>query len=176
MGPRLIGNFAYDDPPAGVISTCSSGYGRQTFLQAALRRDIVIDGYMTEEEKKVALITNTQQEQARRIRATLDMTNAGRQAFETGTDPLPPLPDDFGVPPIPHVEFTYPEYDPPCPRFEYIRDYLTSHRASLSMDTLYFDIAEHQLLEYIIRDGFSDLQPDEWRSFLRKCEGEGTLF
>jgi hypothetical protein len=72
--------------------------------------------------------------------------------------------------------YKYPRYDPGISPFhDQIRELLIYHRQELALDSLYFDIAEHMLLQYIHRLGL-DIKPEWWRGFLLECERRGEFF
>lgn len=72
--------------------------------------------------------------------------------------------------------YVEPEYTPICQNFELIAQYLFVHYQELALDTLHFEIAEHQLYWYVVREGFTSLGYTEWRAFLQHCNFENVLF
>ncbi len=72
--------------------------------------------------------------------------------------------------------YKYPRYDPGIgPFYDQIRELHIYHRQELALDTSYFDVAEHMLLEYIHRLGLN-VKREWWRDFLLECERRGGLF
>jgi hypothetical protein len=66
--------------------------------------------------------------------------------------------------------------EPLPPRFDEISRYLIKNWSELALHSLHFEIPEHVLFAYILRNGGLELRADEWRSFLKCCNQKGLMF
>jgi hypothetical protein len=73
---------------------------------------------------------------------------------------------------------TVPFYRPYISRKRYneICKYLIDHYLDLALDTLYFETKEHVMLSHIIEQDNFELEPNEWRAFLIRCQEENKYF
>jgi len=61
-------------------------------------------------------------------------------------------------------------------RYNEIGNYLIDHYLDLALDTLYFEINEHVFMSHIMKQGNLDMDPNEWRAFLIRCNEENRYF
>ncbi|CZR56291.1 uncharacterized protein PAC_06179 [Phialocephala subalpina] len=166
MGPFTAGSlFDFDTKQRRLIET-------------PLLTDPVITLSMTDQEKATAKIQIDRNNSARTIRQDMqlnkdDRTFRDRQFLSQQPFPSPP-PTPASQTPV-YVE---PRFEPQLTQYEFdlIFNYLVRYRDELALDTLHFEIPEHQLYWYILRSGFTGLEAWQWRGFLQECERSNKLF
>jgi len=185
MGPKTFGSrYMFDQDEGGMERDgdlirhpdCNQG-------------DVIISKFMTIEEQTAVVLENTRRRDAKRVASALVGDYEERQRSEklvfgserhglSNTRDSNLDFDSYDDAAMSHAPKTYkyPRYDPGIgPFYDQVRGLLIYHRQELAIDSLYFDIAEHMLLEYIHRLGL-DIKPEWWRGFLLECERRGELF
>jgi hypothetical protein len=64
----------------------------------------------------------------------------------------------------------------PCPRYDFISDYLLQNAKELALDTLNFRMPDHTMMSHILHLGELVLDYDEWTSFLLDTHKRKLLF
>lgn len=164
-------------------------YGDLIYHPECNQEDVIISNSMTIEEQNAVVLENTRRRDAKRVANALVGNHEERQRSEklvfgsehhglfniSDSDSDFDSNDDAAMSHAPST-YKYPRYDPGIgPFYDQVRELLIYHRQELALDSLYFDIAEHMLLEYIHRLGL-DIKPEWWRGFLLACERRGELF
>jgi len=175
MGPRIFGSrFEWDQGRTDNLVSFPDG----------LDNEVPLSDSMTPQQRKTAQFENNRRWQALRVAQALVNINSSQIHLINkilGADQHGAIVDHgsqnptngFGGPPT----FQYPRFDPGCPRFEEIQLQLASDigRRVLALDSLYFEIPEHVLLDYFIRSGMQ-IDATELRGFLLVCESRVRLF
>jgi hypothetical protein len=185
MGPKTFGSrYMFDQDEGGMERDgdlirhpdCNQG-------------DVIISKFMTIEEQTAVVLENTRRRDAKRVANALVGSREERQRseklvfgserhelFNTSDSCSDFDPDDDAAMLQAPSTYRYSRYDPGIdPFYDQVRGLLIYHRQELALDSLYFDIAEHMLLEYIHRLGL-DIKPEWWRGFLLECERREELF
>lgn len=136
--------------------------------------DPILNDSMPDAQKFAIMLEISRNRAVRKIQAEMSRTVQERKKR---TDHLARFDKTrYGSTTIPGLPYVEPRFKPGCARFDLIVDYLFRHRQELALDTLHFQIAEHVLYWYIVREGFISLTPTEWRGFLQHCCNENVLF
>jgi len=159
MGPRTYGS-RYD---AGAkVRTASTN-----FPDGGFEADVVIKDTMTVDEKQRVDFENDRRAKVRGIKAAMEELRSQPPVM----DPKVALALS-----IEQGDYIEPRFEPPCPQFDEIRQFLYANRTSLVLDTMDFEIPEHLLYSYVVAAGLMDLTPTEWRGFLIQCNRTAELF
>ena len=185
MGPKTFGSrYMFDQDEGGM-----ERYGDLIHHPDCNQEDAIISKFMTIEEQTAVVLENIRRGDAKRVADALVGSREERQRseklvfgserhelFNTSDSYSDFDPDDGAALRQEPSTYKYPRYDPGIgPFYDQVRELLICHRQELALDSLYFDIAEHMLLEYIHRLGL-DIKPEWWRGFLLECERREELF
>lgn len=152
---------------------------QRRLVEVPLLNDPVITRSMTDQEKIAAQIQIDRNNLARTIRQDMQLNKEKRRLRDRQFLNLQPFPSPTSTPmPQPQHPYIEPGFMPQITQYEFdlIFNYLVRSRDQLALETLHFEIPEHQLYWYILRSGFTGLEAWQWRGFLQQCEDAGVLF
>ncbi|PMD31642.1 hypothetical protein L207DRAFT_591589 [Hyaloscypha variabilis F] len=154
--------------------TLGSKYSREPFSNKAMkdeyfvyhsdcsRKDLAVSDDMTKDEKVASLLENARRQVSRKVvRAIQDNTNrsdaieklgfgSSRHGYSTDQDSDEDSEDSADSNPVaPPETYRYPQFNPGCPntQYEMIREFLFTNRQQLALDSLYFDMEEHLMID-----------------------------